>query len=49
MGVYDPYQPYHGDAQTLENEKQAAAWMDCVWSADCSDLDPSVGLCSPIQ
>lgn len=39
----------------LENEVQAAAWMDCVWAraADatpeqCQELDPTSGYCAPI-
>lgn len=39
----------------LENEVQAAAWMDCVWNhapdgtpEQCADLDPSSGFCAPI-
>lgn len=49
MGGYNPYnrrdptQDFH-----LENEKQAAEWMDCVWQATCDELDPVTGICYPI-
>lgn len=49
MGSYNPYnqrdptKDFH-----LENEKQAAEWMDCVWQATCEDLDPVTGVCYPI-
>jgi len=49
MGDYDPYQPEDPEhPPILANEKQAAAWMDCVWSADCDQLDPANGICAPI-
>jgi hypothetical protein len=48
MGTYNPYERHGSEPVTLENEKQAAAWMDCVWSTDCELLDPAEGLCAPI-
>ena len=56
MGEYDPFaRRSSSQSITLENETQAAAWMDCVWfyapdaSPDqCADLDPSSGFCAPI-
>ncbi len=49
MGSYDPRTQRNPlvDEQ-LENERQAAEWMDCVWEADCSQLDPASGICHPI-
>lgn len=49
MGSYDPRKrdnPLHPNE--LLNEKQAAAWMDCVAEATCDELDPSQGICAPI-
>jgi len=57
LGDYTPYS--HSPAfenLTLENEKQAALWIECVWdaapddgpSAGCQDLDPATGICAPI-
>jgi hypothetical protein len=49
MGSYNPYnqrdptEDFH-----LQNEKQAAEWMDCVWSASCEELEPQSGICYPI-
>jgi hypothetical protein len=59
LGLYDPYTPYHGQGAppVLENDKQAALWMECVWStapddgysAGCDNLDPTDGgYCAPI-
>jgi hypothetical protein len=54
---YDPYSPYKGGTQpVIENEKQAAYWMECVWDnapepgpqAGCSLLEPTEGFCAPI-
>ncbi len=47
LGDYDPNtRNTSGEAVVLENEKQAAAWMDCVDQADCLVLDD--GFCAPI-
>ena len=50
MGTYNPYQRANPvDPPELENERQAAEWMDCVWSVECAELEPSDGgMCSPI-
>lgn len=57
LGDYDPYIPYRGGTPpTLNNEKQAARWMECVWdsapdegfSANCVLLSPEEGFCAPI-
>lgn len=50
MGSYNPYNRANPvDPPALENERQAAEWMDCVWSSDCADIDPAQGgMCSPI-
>lgn len=44
MGDYDPNSRRDPlNPKTLTNEKQAAAWMDCVAEATCEDLEPSTG------
>lgn len=56
LGEYDPFaRRSSSQSITLENEAQAAAWMDCVWfyapdatPEQCADLDPSAGFCAPI-
>ena len=50
MGSYNPRNRANPiDPPELENERQAAAWMDCVWSVECVDLEPSGGgMCPPI-
>jgi len=49
MGDYDPETPRDPqDPKDITNEKQAAAWMECVAARTCEDLDPSVGYCEPI-
>lgn len=49
MGDYDPWKRNNPlDPNEITNERQAAAWMECVAETSCEDLDPSVGLCSPI-
>ena len=49
MGDYDPETPRDPqNPKTITNEKQAAAWMDCVAARTCEDLDPAVGYCEPI-
>jgi len=59
-GELGDYKPYSHSASfenlILENEKQAALWIDCVWDAapddgpsgGCEDLDPATGICAPI-
>ncbi len=47
LGGYDPYdRNVTGEAITLNNERQAAAWIDCVMSQNCERLDE--GYCAPI-
>lgn len=47
LGGYDPNtRDTTGKAIKLENEAQAAAWMDCVMENDCSRL--SDGYCAPL-
>lgn len=57
VGDYQPNRPRSSQNRSiiLENESQAAAWMDCVFdvapdatAAQCQQLDPSVGYCAPI-
>ena len=49
MGDYNPYNQRNPTEDFhLENEKQAAEWMDCVSKATCEDLDPITGICYPI-
>lgn len=44
MGEYDPNTRRDPlNPMVIENEKQAAAWMDCVAEATCEDLEPSTG------
>ena len=55
IGDYDPDRPNYSSNLELENERQAAAWMDCVWatapegsisgSDECRALDE--GYCAP--
>lgn len=45
MGSYDPTLR---SQESLLNEQQAAAWMDCVWAVECSELDPVTGACHPL-
>ena len=46
MGGYDPNTPLSGETKVLTNDKQAAAWMDCVMQTSCErycdveDCDP---------
>jgi hypothetical protein len=47
MGDYNPY-ALNNENPPLLNETQAAAWMDCVWEAECSDLEVVGGICKPI-
>ncbi|MEZ4241548.1 MAG: hypothetical protein R3F59_36455 [Myxococcota bacterium] len=50
MGDYNPYNRANpSDPPQLENERQAAAWMECVWSTDCEQLMPTTGgICAPV-
>lgn len=56
QGAYNPEQRRSSNEPlTLENDQQAAAWMDCVWNhapdatpEQCEELDPSTGYCAPI-
>jgi hypothetical protein len=50
MGDYNPFGKVDPlDPPLLENEKQAAAWMDCVWETDCALIQPEGGgICAPI-
>jgi hypothetical protein len=51
---YDPNTPDYTGEVRLENEKQAASWMECVWDRtpdasedQCDDL--AVGYCAPVN
>lgn len=47
IGDYDPdVENNTGERVILENERQAAAWMDCVEETSCEKL--SDGYCAPI-
>ena len=57
IGDYDPYVPYLGGEQpVIENQKQAALWMECVWASapdpgytdGCTLLTAEEGFCAPI-
>jgi hypothetical protein len=50
MGTYNPYQRANPvNPPELRNERQAAEWMNCVWSSECTEIEPSEGgLCAPI-
>ncbi len=47
VGDYTPneYTP-KSEATVLQNDKQAAIWMDCVATTDCSFLE--TGYCAPV-
>lgn len=47
VGDYDP-NARHGSTTgvVLENEKQAAVWMDCIVETDCDFLES--GYCAPV-
>lgn len=46
LGDYDPDErPTGGESITLDNERQAAAWMDCVEENTCERLND--GYCPP--
>ncbi len=47
LGTYDPYERLSSSTSvTLENEEQAALWMDCVSQQSCERL--AQGYCAPI-
>lgn len=50
VGELDGYDPDErqgtSESVTLENEKQAAVWMDCVMETVCEDLRS--GYCAPL-
>lgn len=47
LGAYDPNVPNRsGSDIDLENERQAAEWMECVAAVPCEDL--SSGYCAPL-
>lgn len=47
LGQYDPYQRSSSSAAiTLDNESQAAVWMDCVTEQACERLE--TGYCAPV-
>ena len=47
LGGYNPDERItSGESVRLENEQQAAAWMDCVWETACQRLEE--GYCAPI-
>ncbi len=47
LGDYNPNERHtSGETITLANEEQAAAWMDCIDTVDCSQLND--GFCAPI-
>ncbi|MEZ4322643.1 MAG: hypothetical protein R3F61_34570 [Myxococcota bacterium] len=56
IGEYDPFaRRVSSQSIVLENDAQAAAWMDCVWfhvpdgtPEQCADIDPASGYCAPI-
>ena len=50
VGTYDPNAREGSDAIALENEQQAALWMDCIADTSCDLLDPyEGGYCAPVQ
>ncbi len=47
LGTYDPYERVSSSTSIeLENEEQAALWMDCVAQQSCERLGQ--GYCAPI-
>jgi hypothetical protein len=50
LGDYDPNRRRASDSTVaLENELQAAEWMDCVEATTCELLDPRTGgYCAPV-
>ena len=48
VGDYNPFEPNTtGASVTLDNEKQAAIWMECVEETACPDI--ADGYCAPIS
>lgn len=48
IGDYDPNERASGDDDiALENEKQAALWMECVAETSCDNLDKNY--CAPVK
>jgi hypothetical protein len=48
IGDYDPDERASGDDDiSLENEKQAALWMDCVAETSCDNLNKNY--CAPVK
>lgn len=48
VGVYSPNERASADDHiALENEKQAALWMDCVAETSCKNLDTN--FCAPVK
>lgn len=46
LGDYDPDEQRSGSATvSIDNERQAAAWMDCVAETDCERINE--GYCEP--
>lgn len=48
LGGYDPNTPLSGKTHELANDKQAAAWMDCVSQTSCERYCDDDGDCDPI-
>lgn len=47
LGEYDPLVAQgQNESITIDNEKQAALWMDCISESDCSRF--SDGYCAPV-
>lgn len=47
VGEYNPYEKQPGDAAiTIENDRQAALWMDCIAETACEKLEE--GYCAPV-
>ncbi len=47
VGDYDPYVKQPGDAAiTLDTDRQAALWMDCIDETACNKLEE--GYCAPV-
>lgn len=48
VGAYDPFvQQGQNTSIELENERQAALWMECIEEQSCSRL--SEGYCAPVK
>ncbi|MBW2255926.1 MAG: hypothetical protein JRI25_15190 [Deltaproteobacteria bacterium] len=48
VGDYNPFEPnVTGSSVNLDNEKQAAIWMECVEQTACEDI--ADGFCAPIS